>query len=110
MSERRDETFGGRKHRQNAAMLAIDVTAFGELGAFRAAVDATVGAIKAMPAAGENAEILLPAKEERAHLSSARAKAFPFRQRRGKHWSRRRRRSERPSTAEKGAGHAHHAD
>ncbi len=51
---------GGRKHRQNAAMLAIDVTTFGDLGAFRSAVDAAVGAIKAMPAASENAEILLP--------------------------------------------------
>jgi ureidoglycolate dehydrogenase (NAD+) len=60
MSESRDETFGGRKHRQNAAMLAIDVTAFGDLDAFRSAVDAAVGAIKALPAAGENAEILLP--------------------------------------------------
>ena len=51
---------GGRKHRQNAAMLAIDIATFGGLDAFRSAVDATVGAIKAMPAASENAEILLP--------------------------------------------------
>ena len=51
---------GGRKHRQNAAMLAIDVATFGDLDAFRSTVDATVGAIKAMPAAGENAEVLLP--------------------------------------------------
>jgi LDH2 family malate/lactate/ureidoglycolate dehydrogenase len=51
---------GGRKHRQNAAMLAIDVTAFGDLDAFRSTVDAAVGAIKAIPAAGENTEILLP--------------------------------------------------
>jgi LDH2 family malate/lactate/ureidoglycolate dehydrogenase len=51
---------GGRKHRQNAAILAIDIAAFGDLDAFRSSVDATVGAIKAMPAAAENAEVLLP--------------------------------------------------
>jgi LDH2 family malate/lactate/ureidoglycolate dehydrogenase len=51
---------GGRKHRQNAAMLAIDIAAFGDLDAFRSSVDATVGAIKAMPAAVQNVEVLLP--------------------------------------------------
>jgi len=51
---------GGRKHRQNAAMLAIDIAAFGDLNGFKSAVDATVGAIKVMPAATDNAEVLLP--------------------------------------------------
>jgi len=51
---------GGRKHRQNAAMLAIDVSTFGDLDAFKSAVDAAVGAIKAMPPASENIEIMLP--------------------------------------------------
>ena len=50
---------GGRKHRQNAAMIAVDIAAFGDLDTFRSTVDATVGAIKAMPPAGD-AEILLP--------------------------------------------------
>ena len=51
---------GGRKHRQNATMLAIDVSAFGDVDAFKTAVDAAVGAIKAMPPASSNGEILLP--------------------------------------------------
>ncbi len=54
------KTPGGRKHRQNAAMLAIDVAAFGDLDAFKSAVDDAVGAIKAMPPTNANAEILLP--------------------------------------------------
>jgi LDH2 family malate/lactate/ureidoglycolate dehydrogenase len=51
---------GGRKHRQNAAMLAIDIAAFGDLDAFRATADATVGAVKALPAATPDSEVLLP--------------------------------------------------
>jgi len=51
---------GGRKHRQNATMLAIDVAAFGDPDEFKSTVDATVGAIKALPAAEDGAEVLLP--------------------------------------------------
>jgi LDH2 family malate/lactate/ureidoglycolate dehydrogenase len=51
---------GGRKHRQNAAMLAIDVAAFGNVDTFRSSVDAAVGAIKGLPAATDNAEVMLP--------------------------------------------------
>jgi LDH2 family malate/lactate/ureidoglycolate dehydrogenase len=64
---------GGRKHRQNAAMLAIDVSTFGDPDTFKTMVDAAVGAIKAMPAASENAEILLPG-ERGARTFKQRAK------------------------------------
>jgi LDH2 family malate/lactate/ureidoglycolate dehydrogenase len=69
---------GGRKHRQNAAMLAIDVTAFGDLGAFRSAVDATVGAIKELPAAGENADILLPGERGARELERRTREGIPI--------------------------------
>ena len=51
---------GGRKHRQNAAMIALDVAAFGPLDSFKSAADAAADAIKALPAASEGGEVLLP--------------------------------------------------
>jgi LDH2 family malate/lactate/ureidoglycolate dehydrogenase len=66
---------GGRKHRQNAAMIAVDIAAFGDLDTFTSTVDATVGAIKAMPAAGEDTEVLLPGERG--------ARAFEQRSREG---------------------------
>jgi LDH2 family malate/lactate/ureidoglycolate dehydrogenase len=51
---------GGRKHRQNAAMLAIDIATFSELDAFKLLVDQTADAIKAMPPADPKGAVLLP--------------------------------------------------
>jgi LDH2 family malate/lactate/ureidoglycolate dehydrogenase len=51
---------GGRKHRQNAAMLAIDAATFGDPDTFKSLVDETVEAIKAMPPAEPGVEVLLP--------------------------------------------------
>ncbi|PWI13965.1 lactate dehydrogenase [Streptomyces sp. Act143] len=39
----------GRKHRQNALLIAIDPAAFGDQDAFVAAVDATLGTLKTLP-------------------------------------------------------------
>ncbi|NNN30288.1 Ldh family oxidoreductase [Streptomyces sp. S3(2020)] len=41
----------GRKHRQNALLIAIDPAAFGDPDAFTAAVDTTLGTLKGLPAA-----------------------------------------------------------
>jgi LDH2 family malate/lactate/ureidoglycolate dehydrogenase len=51
---------GGRKHRQNAAMLAIDITTFSDVDTFKSLVDETVSAIKAIPPAASGVEVLLP--------------------------------------------------
>jgi LDH2 family malate/lactate/ureidoglycolate dehydrogenase len=66
---------GGRKHRQNAAMLAIDVSTFGDPGAFRSLVDQTVDAIKAMPPAEPGVEVIVPGERG--------ARAFEQRSREG---------------------------
>jgi len=50
----------GRKHRQNAAMLAIDIATFSDPDTFKSVVDETVNAIKAMPPAEPGVEVLLP--------------------------------------------------
>jgi len=58
---------GDRRHRQNAFVLAVDVSAFLPLEEFTAAVDDTVDAIKALPTADGAAEVLVPG--ERGHRS-----------------------------------------
>jgi LDH2 family malate/lactate/ureidoglycolate dehydrogenase len=57
----------GRRHRQNAFILAVDVSAFLDLGEFTSTVDDTIEAIKALPAADGVAEVLVPG--ERGHRS-----------------------------------------
>lgn len=49
-----------KRHRQNAVLIAADIAALGELGAFKHAVDATLDALKALPRADEATEILYP--------------------------------------------------
>jgi LDH2 family malate/lactate/ureidoglycolate dehydrogenase len=67
-------TTEGKRHRQNAFLLAIDVTAFVPLDEFKESVDETVDAIKSLPPADETHEILIPG--ERGRRSEAeRAKA-----------------------------------
>jgi len=50
----------GRRHRQNALIMAIDIAAFTPVEQFRKTVDDTVDAIKALPRADPDAEILVP--------------------------------------------------
>ena len=55
----------GRRHRQNAFLLAIDVTAFVPLDEFKVSVDETVDAIKSLPPADETHEVLIPGERGR---------------------------------------------
>ena len=55
----------GRRHRQNAYLLAIDVTAFVPLEEFKESVDETVDAIKSLPPTDETHEILIPGERGR---------------------------------------------
>jgi LDH2 family malate/lactate/ureidoglycolate dehydrogenase len=64
---------GDRRHRQNAFLLAVDVSAFGDPGEFARAVDDTIDAIKALPAADGVAEVLIPG--ERGHRSELERRA-----------------------------------
>jgi LDH2 family malate/lactate/ureidoglycolate dehydrogenase len=60
---------GDRRHRQNGFILAVDVAAFCDPGEFADAVDDTIDAIKARPAADGAAEVLVPG--ERGDRSEA---------------------------------------
>ena len=55
----------GKRHRQNAFLLAIDVTAFVPLDEFKESVDETVDAIKSLPPTDETHEILIPGERGR---------------------------------------------
>jgi len=55
----------GRRHRQNAFILAIDIAAFLPLDTFKESVDETVDAIKSLPPADETREVLIPGERGR---------------------------------------------
>jgi LDH2 family malate/lactate/ureidoglycolate dehydrogenase len=50
----------GKKHRQNAVLVAVDISAFTPVEQFRSVVDDTVDAIKGLPATDPDREILVP--------------------------------------------------
>ncbi|MEV7888630.1 Ldh family oxidoreductase [Streptomyces sp. NPDC002817] len=61
----------GRKHRQNALLIAIDPAAFGDPDAFTAAVDTTLGTLKGLPAA-DGAEGVFYPGERSASVAARR--------------------------------------
>jgi len=67
----------GRRHRQNAFLLAVDVSAFLPLAEFTAGVDATVDAIKALPPTDEAREILVPGERGRRSAAERAASGIP---------------------------------
>src|SRR6266567_604622 len=68
----------GRRHRQNAFILAIDVAAFLPLEEFTSTVDDTVDAIKALPPADESAAVLVPGERGRRSEAQRRADGIPL--------------------------------
>ncbi|HWE76069.1 MAG TPA: Ldh family oxidoreductase [Stellaceae bacterium] len=50
----------GRKHKQNASLIAIDIAAFTDPAAFRRTVDETLDTIKNLPRLSAEEEILIP--------------------------------------------------
>jgi LDH2 family malate/lactate/ureidoglycolate dehydrogenase len=50
----------GRKHRQNASLIAVDISAFGDPAGFRRTVDETIDTVKNLPRMKEGEEILFP--------------------------------------------------
>jgi len=68
----------GRRHRQNAFILAVDVSAFLPLGEFRSAVDETVDAIKSLPPADETREVLVPGERGRRSAAERAAAGIPL--------------------------------
>src|SRR5262249_33410557 len=69
---------GGRKHRQNAAMLSIGSARVGDPDSFKSLVDETVEAIKAMPPAEVGAEVLLPGERGARTFAQRRKDGIPI--------------------------------
>lgn len=67
----------GRRHRQNAFLLAVDVSAFLPLEEFTASVEASVDAIKALPPAEGVKEILVPGERGSRSEAERRANGVP---------------------------------
>ena len=68
----------GRRHRQNAFLLAIDIAAFLPLAEFTATIDDTVDAIKSLPPAADTDEILIPGERGRHTARDRAASGIPL--------------------------------
>jgi LDH2 family malate/lactate/ureidoglycolate dehydrogenase len=69
---------GDKRHRQNGAVVALDVSAFTDLGEFRRGVDATVDALKALPRMDDAQEIRFPGERGAATETERRANGIPL--------------------------------
>jgi ureidoglycolate dehydrogenase (NAD+) len=68
---------GGRKHRQNAALIVADISAFTDVATFKAEVDATLEALKGLPK-DEGVEAILFPGERGARTAAARGAGIPL--------------------------------
>jgi LDH2 family malate/lactate/ureidoglycolate dehydrogenase len=68
----------GRRHRQNALLMAIDIAAFTPVEQFRRTVDETVDAIKALPQTDPDAEILVPGERGARSFDERSASGIPL--------------------------------
>ncbi len=60
-----EDTATGRRHRQNALVLALDIARFGDPASFRREIARVVGALKGLPLAAGFDEILMPGERSR---------------------------------------------
>lgn len=67
----------GRKHRQNALLIALDPAAFGGAEAFTEGVDATLGTLKGLPPADDAEGVYYPGERSAAIAVERGAKGIP---------------------------------
>lgn len=68
---------GGRPHRQNALVMALDPAAFGDAGTFPERVDATTEALKGLPVADGAGGIFLPGERSSAVAAERLERGVP---------------------------------
>jgi ureidoglycolate dehydrogenase (NAD+) len=68
---------GGKKHRQNALLLALDPNAFGSGSDFAALAESTVEALKELPRADEDTPIAYPGERSAAVAETRAAQGIP---------------------------------
>ncbi len=69
---------GGRRHRQNATLVAVDISAFTPVKDFVAMVDETLDAIKALPATDPSRELLVPGERGSRTYAERSANGVPL--------------------------------
>jgi ureidoglycolate dehydrogenase (NAD+) len=69
---------GGKRHRQNALVIAIDPAAFGDLVEFQTHVDATVDALKSLPVAEGAEGIFVPGERSSAVAANRSSAGIPI--------------------------------
>ena len=67
----------GRKHRQNALLIAVDPAAFGGTDAFTTDVDATLSTLKALPVADGADGVYYPGERSAAVAAERGEKGIP---------------------------------
>ncbi|UUU29338.1 Ldh family oxidoreductase [Streptomyces sp. CA-210063] len=67
----------GRKHRQNALLIAVDPAAFGDAGAFTTEVDATLNTLKSLPVADGADGVYYPGERSAAVAATRGEKGIP---------------------------------
>ncbi|MFI6877111.1 Ldh family oxidoreductase [Streptomyces sp. NPDC050400] len=67
----------GRKHRQNALLIAVDPAAFGGTADFLADTDATLAALKGLPAADDAAGVYYPGERSAATAAQRDSAGIP---------------------------------
>ncbi|MGW0822912.1 Ldh family oxidoreductase [Streptomyces sp. NPDC002845] len=67
----------GRKHRQNALLIALDPAAFGDPDAFTLAVDATLGTLHGLPTAEGSAGVFYPGERSAAVAEQRAGQGVP---------------------------------
>ncbi len=69
---------GDKRHRQNAALVALDIEAFTQLSEFRRSVDETLDALKTLPRQDAEQEIRFPGERGAATEAERRANGIPL--------------------------------
>jgi LDH2 family malate/lactate/ureidoglycolate dehydrogenase len=68
----------GKRHRQNAALLALDVSALAPLDEFRRAVDETLDTVKSLPRLDDDQEIRFPGERGARSEAARRSGGIPL--------------------------------
>lgn len=78
VEEVHNETGEGRRHRQNALIIALDPGAFGDPGEFKDHVDATLDALKGLPVAEGSEGIFFPGERSSAVAAERLENGIPI--------------------------------
>jgi LDH2 family malate/lactate/ureidoglycolate dehydrogenase len=68
---------GGRRHRQNAVLMAVDISAFVPVESFRASVDETLDALHSLTRADESQPVLYPGERGARVFAERRSSGIP---------------------------------